>query len=42
MNELMRLIEDSDKRLIAVILLMLMRENADKSLIFALVYILFA
>ncbi len=42
MNELMRLMADSDKRLIAVILLVLMQENSDKGLIFALIYILFA
>jgi hypothetical protein len=38
----MRLMADSDKRLIAVILLVLMQENSDKGLIFALIYILFA
>lgn len=42
MNELMRLMADSDKRLIAVILLVLIQENSDKGLIFALIYILFA
>jgi hypothetical protein len=42
LNELMRLMADSDKRLIAVILLVLMQENSDKGLIFALIYILFA
>lgn len=42
MNELMRLMADNDKRLIAVLLLVLIRENSDKGLIFALIYILFA
>ena len=42
LNQLLQIFSDSDKSLVAVILLMLMRENADKSLIFALIYILFA
>ncbi len=42
LNELMRLMADNDKRLIAVLLLVLIRENSDKGLIFALIYILFA
>ena len=42
MNDLIRLLGDSDKRLIAVILLVLLQENSDKGLIFALIYILFA
>ena len=42
MTELLRLVQDGDKGLIAVILLLLMRENADKKLILALIYILLA
>ena len=40
MTELLRLMQDGDKGLIAVLLLLLMRENADKKLILALIYIL--
>lgn len=42
MNNLTQLLADGDKRLIAVILLILLQENSDKILIFALIYILFA
>lgn len=42
MTELLRLVQDGDKGLIAVLLLLLMRENADKKLILALIYILLA
>ena len=42
MNRLAELIADDDKRLIGVLLLVLMREKSDKSLILALIYILFA
>ena len=40
MTELLRLVQDGDMGLIAVLLLLLMRENADKKLILALIYIL--
>lgn len=42
MNNLITLLADGDKRLIAVILLILIQENGDKGLILALIYILFA
>ncbi len=42
LNNLIALLADSDKRLIAVILLILIQENGDKGLILALIYILFA
>lgn len=42
MNNLITLLADSDKRLVAVILLILLQENGDKGLILALIYILFA
>ena len=42
MTELLKLVQDRDKGLIAGLLLLLARENADKKLILALIYILFA
>lgn len=41
-NKLLEVFNDDDKRLIGVILLLLMREKADKGLILALLYILFS
>lgn len=42
MNELLRLAQDGDMGLIAALLLILIREKADKKLILALIYILLA
>ena len=41
MTELLKLVEDEDKGLIMILLLLLMREKADKKIILALIYILF-
>lgn len=41
-NSLFDILGDGDKRLIGVILIVLIRENADKGLILALLYILFS
>lgn len=41
MNNTAMLFQDSDKNLIMLLLIMLMREKADKGLILALFYILF-
>lgn len=40
MTDLLRLVQDGDMGLVAVLLLLLMREKADKNLILALIYIL--
>ncbi len=42
MNNLLAIFADEDKMLIGIILMLLMRENADKGLILALVYVLFS
>ncbi len=42
MNNLLAIFADEDKMLIGIILMLLMRENADKGLILALVYMLFS
>ncbi len=42
MNGLSVLLGDEDKRLILLLLVVLMREKADRAVIFALLYILFA
>ncbi len=42
MNGLASVFADGDKRLISVLLMVLMQENCDKTLILALIYILFA
>lgn len=41
-NNIFDILADNDKRLIGVILIVLIRENADKGLILALMYILFS
>jgi len=42
LNNILSILEDGDKRLIGVILIVLMQEKADRGLILALLYILFA